>query len=336
MDPTSRHDPDFALLARVFANEATEEDRHEFERWRLADGAREALIARLRTVWDRTGTVSADDVDAHLAEIKARIARRQSQRARGFPAASRPLAWAAALILCVGLAGYLARQRAPSGVGPTAEAPTPVTEVATTRGQRAEVQLSDGSRVTLGVTSRLRYPRNFGETTREVELEGEAYFDVVHDERVPFRVRTSHGVTEDVGTKFAVRAYPGETTARVVVQEGKVAVAPEIILAAGDVARVAAGKSPVVQHGVDVDALLSWTNGHLEFVDVPLRDVAADLARWYDVRVEIPDPALARRTVTASFRDASIGDVLGFIARVLDARIEHRDSTRIIVPRSYR
>src|SRR5262249_18634375 len=157
--------------------------------------------------------------------------------------------------------------------------------MATGRGQRATVQLADGSRVVLGVDSRIRYPRGFGKQGREIDLVGEAYFDVVHDARVPFRVRTPHGVSEDVGTRFAVRAYAGESSARVVVEEGFVAVGHGVTLGAGDLARVTRQAAPHVVHGAPVARLLAWTHGQLNFVNTPLREVVADLRRWYDVTV---------------------------------------------------
>src|SRR5207253_457823 len=87
--------------------------------------------------------------------------------------------------------------------------PVPAREYVTAPGQRLAVSFSDGSRVLLGVASRLRVPRDYGVRTRAVELEGEAYFVVRHDPAHPFLVRTAHGTTEDLGTEFDVRAYRG-------------------------------------------------------------------------------------------------------------------------------
>ena len=86
------------------------------------------------------------------------------------------------------------------------------------------VTLRDGTRLVLWPASRLRIPSDFGLRTRSVELQGEAYFAVVHDASHPFVV-TAHGVvTRDVGTAFDIRAYADDPGVRVAVAEGEVAV----------------------------------------------------------------------------------------------------------------
>lgn len=211
---------------------------------------------------------------------------------------------------------------------------TSLTEVATARGQRATIRLPDGSRVILSVDSRLRYPRDFGARSREVVLEGEAYFDVIHDDRVPFRVRTPHGVSEDIGTRFAVRAYAGELSTHVIVEEGRVGVGHGVTLKAGDVARLTADAPPAVQHGAPVATLLAWTHGQLEFVKIPLGDVLLDIRRWYDVEVALDDPALARWAITASFGAEPARDALETLAHTVDARLERRGALWVLVPKA--
>jgi transmembrane sensor len=326
-------EPDYALIARVFADEATAAEREELEQWIRKSSDHDILVRRLHTVWAQTGVVIEGDAHHALAKIHSRIARRRSAPTRILlrsPYRWQPTAWAAAALVTLGLGSYTLRDRITWQRSATAE---PLTQVATTSGQRATIQLSDGSTVTLSVSSRISYPRNFGGREREVQLEGEAYFDVKHDARVPFRVRTNHGVTEDVGTRFAVRAYRGEAASRVVVAEGKVAIAPHLVISAGDVALVTGTQSPVVEHHADVNRLMSWKDGTLEFVDLPLRDVVRDLERWYGESVKLNDPALGNRTITASFNDAPLSDVVAFIARVVDATVSNKAGSISLTPR---
>ncbi|MGH7357650.1 MAG: FecR family protein [Candidatus Rokuibacteriota bacterium] len=217
----------------------------------------------------------------------------------------------------------------------------------TSVGQRAIVQLTDGTQLTLAPRSRLRYARDFGERSREVHLEGEAYFDVPHDTTRPFRVHTRGVLTEDLGTAFAVTAYPDEATTTVLVASGRVATrrtddaagaatdrvgsaAPRaVVLDRGDLARLSGTGGVLVTRGVDVERHLAWTTGTLVFDSAPLGEVIRTLARWYDLDVRLTDRALAARPLTATFRHEPVSQVLDRIALTLDLRVE-RDGRSVL------
>ena len=97
---------------------------------------------------------------------------------------------------------------------------------ATAAGEREAVTLVDGTRVTLAPTSRLQLPADYGQAGREMTLEGEALFEVMHNAAHPFRVRSGRVVTEDIGTRFAVRAWDNGAAVQVAVVEGRVGVRP--------------------------------------------------------------------------------------------------------------
>jgi ferric-dicitrate binding protein FerR (iron transport regulator) len=135
---------------------------------------------------------------------------------------------------------------------------------------------------------------------REVLLEGEASFEVRHDSLHPFRVRTSRGVIEDVGTRFDVRSYPGDSAFAVIVREGAVSLnepgKPQVVLVAGD--------------------LMS------EFEHVSLAAVAKTLEQAFAGRIMISDSALARRPITARLRGRSMEDALDAIVGAVGASYE--------------
>jgi transmembrane sensor len=237
---------------------------------------------------------------------------------------------AASVVIAVG--GTLAwRARDASRQGASAE-PTP-REFVTTRGQRATIRLADGTRVELGYASTLRV-RPFDRGRRELELQGEAAFDVVHDPSRPFIVRAANAVTEDLGTSFVIRAYPDEQSVRVVVMSGKVAVRPatsagrvgrEAVLGPGQLARLnAAGRLDVVI-GVDTTEYLGWLSERVTYRNARLDEVAADLERTFDVTVRIPDSAVAARRVTIDVPTKSLDDLLDAIAAPYNLR--HRRTT---------
>jgi transmembrane sensor len=215
-------------------------------------------------------------------------------------------------------------------------------EVETEPGQRATVRLADGTRVEVGADSRLRYMPELGGARREVYLEGEAYFDVVHDDRRPFVVHTARAVVRDLGTKFNVRSYADVPAVEVVVAEGAVAVAPgkggdprdSLLLHAGDLGRLEADGKLVARRGVDVGAHLSWMDGRLQLIDVPLREAALRLAHWYGADIRLADSAIATRRYTASLKDETLPQLLDLMALALELRVDRAGDTILLYGKS--
>ncbi|MBA3345891.1 MAG: FecR domain-containing protein [Gemmatimonadales bacterium] len=204
---------------------------------------------------------------------------------------------------------------------------SPMRVVTTPPGQRASFRLPDGTSVMLGVASTLRHPMSFGVGGREVHLEGEAYFEVVHQDGRPFVVRAGDVIAEELGTEFIVRAYPEDRQARVVVREGQVAVraADSSVATAGRVllpgqsGRLDTDGRPVVE-SADTSAYFAWTEGRLVFDDIPLRDALPQLSRWFDLEFLLADSALGQMSLTATFKNQPTADALDLLAASLGMR----------------
>src|SRR6266478_6130011 len=215
--------PSDALLARYVAGECTPAEARELEQWCAASLEHQARLDALRAIWTARRTPRSWDVEG----IWARVRRTMRADARRAPAFGRhlegergrrwlaaPLAAAAVLLLLVGATLAILNSR---------RLPPPMREYATSRGQRGTLQLPDGSRLILAPESRLRIPADFGRGARELSLDGEALFTVVHDSTRPFRVRAKGAVAEDIGTRFDLRAYAEDSLVAVAVAEGVVA-----------------------------------------------------------------------------------------------------------------
>ena len=243
----------------------------------------------------------------------------------------RSTALLAAAAVLLALAGSTLLGRAGNHPPPTADSAA-MRLITTAVGQRAEIRLSDGTRVALGVASRLRLAPDFGERSRDLYLDGTAYFDVVHDSTRPFRVHTSTAVTQDVGTRFVISAYSGNHSTQVVVASGEVTLraahdstSPPVALRAGHLARITPGSDAFVVRSVDPAQYTAWMEGRLVFRDAPLSEVVAELHRWYDVDVRIGDSALASMPLSASFSAESFRETLNVITTVLPLRAVRRD-----------
>ena len=175
-------------------------------------------------------------------------------------------------------------------------------------GQRRTVGLSDGTRVDLSVATTLAHPGEFAQDRRPVTLAGEALFTVRSDSARPFVVNAGHVRVQTTGATFAVRAYPGVASARVVVADGTVRVRPNAgsdtvgrEVRPGQLVRVTRDGVMSRQDGADIERLAAWRAGRIVFTGAPLREVLTELGRWQDVELRIADSVVANRRVTAEF-----------------------------------
>ena len=332
------------VLVRHFSGVATPAEEEALRAWTEADPANAAEARSLRAVWDATGALPPRrDADAAWSKVAARTGigrdardgvipihtRRASPAAAGFR--WRTAALRIAAVLVVGLAAALAV--------PFARDHVLRHTVTTGKGEQLALRLDDGTTVRLGVSSRLSWPRRFGGHARDVRLTGAAYFDVAHDARRPFTVYTPGAVTRVLGTRVTVRDYAGSEPARIAVTDGRVAVLPAraaaadlsnaAILVRGQAAEVPRGRLAVVRTaGEQRD--LAWTRGSIAFSNAPVRDVAAEVSRWYDVDLQVPDPALAARHLSITFDHEPLDTVLQEMAAALNARVERHGLTVIL------
>jgi transmembrane sensor len=331
-------DPDWSLIDRYFSGECTPDEEKAIDEWLSVDPSHARLAASMRRVWSEAAT-PLPEIDERAAWLALNARRAESVRtARAGLAVppsfrlsrTRRVAWhapalAAALVAAVA-AGAAGWWKHAEELRLAAEQPP--REYVTARGQRAEVTLIDGTRVWLSTDSQLQVPQSYGATTRDVTLNGEAYFVVQHDASKPFRVHAGGSVSEDLGTEFDVRAYPGDSEAVVMVASGRVALqradsaaarADATELRRGQRGRLDQSGDVHVENDVDFEGLLAWRNGHLSFEERPLRDVARELERWYDIDIALDDSALANAPLTASFTNQSADQALAIVAGALGA-----------------
>ena len=160
-------------------------------------------------------------------------------------------------------------------------------EASTSYGERKEIRLPDGTQLILNSCSRVCYPDRFADEERRVELEGEGYFRVYHNEKQPFIVNTRHFDVRVLGTCFNVKSYSSDEVVSVDVESGKVQVdLPEAMM------RLRA-KEQILINTVSGEynkrheerAVAVWRRGSLRFNSTPIRDVAKELERMYNCRI---------------------------------------------------
>lgn len=320
-------------LARYLAGEAPPEERAAVEAWVSANPNHRAELERLRAAWKGPAQGAWD-----LDRAWARVAKRLDETQLALPARRRPAAriqtWAlvaAALVIMVG-ATMLWRS--------WSDAVVPVEVVSTVPGQQQTLDLHDGTRITVAPGSKLTIAAGYGDGERRVELSGEAWFEVTHDDAHPFRVYAGGTMTEDLGTEFGVRAFASEPAVRLVVLSGSASLRREgaddsaaATLGANDLATLATdAATPTVTRGVNVAGLVGWLKGEMVFEDSPLDSVTVELARWYGLTFQLADPALGTRRLTATLRIDELDAALEVLGLSLGVRIDRQVDTVILSP----
>jgi transmembrane sensor len=208
--------------------------------------------------------------------------------------------------------------------------------LATGVGIRDSLTLKDGTRVILGPLSSVKIAAGYGASTREVEIRGDAWFDVTHDEKKPFTVRAGDATIVDVGTRFAVRSDAGSGIA-VSVTEGSVSLhganvsaAQAVILQAGDNGLLGKDGHIVTSRGTVNEDDVAWMSGKLVFREAPVTEVISSVRRWYGIELQVSDSALVNRHITATFRGEAPEKMLEVLGLVLGADIERHGDTAVV------
>ena len=184
----------------------------------------------------------------------------------------------------------------------------------TERGDKKEVYLPDGSKITLNAGSELTYPKAFNDSIREVTLTGEAFFDIKRNIHKPFIVHANSLKIRVLGTSFNVKSYNKDKKVETTLVTGKVELIKDketpIILAPSQKAVFHKKKNTVEIEEVNTSDIIAWKKGKLIFDKTPLQEVVVDLERKYNVNININSQKLLNYEYTGTFDNLSIDEVL--------------------------
>lgn len=195
-------------------------------------------------------------------------------------------------------------------------------EVEAPSGSQTRLHLPDGTTVLLNSDSRITYAQDFGVNSREVTLQGEGYFEVAHNQKIPFYVKTEDVQVRVLGTKFNFRDYPEDGEVVVSLIEGKVALKNKIrqeadLVLMPDEQMVLDKKEKVMKkESMNAQAVLQWAEGCLSFDETPLLEVAKILERSYDVEIEFTEESLKELRFYGNFNRTKQGlnDILNALS----------------------
>ena len=206
-------------------------------------------------------------------------------------------------------------------------------------GKRFDLTLSDGTRVYLNSGSTIRYPTYFiNGNKRKVFLEGEAFFEVAHDDNLSFQVNTNEIDVTVYGTKFNVASYPEDSGASVVLVSGSVALSAKeqdpanILLEPGFRGTFNGTNKTFAAEKVDTSIYTSWLQGELVFRNVPFQNILRKLERQYNVVIINNNQKLGDETFNATIETdrETIEQVFEYFNRIHDIEYETLNNKIII------
>ncbi|MGD9557641.1 MAG: FecR family protein [Mangrovibacterium sp.] len=221
------------------------------------------------------------------------------------------------LVGCAGIVAFLGLDQKPSS-GDISQAL--YTTVSTAGGQRSRIILPDSSVVWLDAETSLSYNTDFAAERRDVQLSGQAFFDVMPNEKIPFCVHVNDFHVKVRGTRFDVSAFPADQTIDVVLEAGSVELLRDgdqsfsRILKPGEKAAFDTGTGKTVVERVDVYRYTSWKDGLLIFKDTPMDEVLKKLARWYNIQIEVKDPRINSLLFNATIINEDVDEIFDLIA----------------------
>ena len=219
------------------------------------------------------------------------------------------------------------------------KAPDSVLFYKTAYGEKKIITLSDNTKIWLNAGSQLRIDERYGQESREVYLTGEALFDVIHDELLPFIVHTDKYEVKDLGTVFNVKAYPDEEQSETALIEGEIEIqvknsTKKIFLSTPNQKAVIniSDENPVRENEKEIPVLVveptikllpvsynqkdnviietAWAQNRLEIVNENFYEMKEKLERWFNVKISIKDSSAGQYPFTATFRNEDIQQVL--------------------------
>lgn len=190
-------------------------------------------------------------------------------------------------------------------------------EISNADGKHSKIKLPDGSIVYLGGGSKFKYAKNFDGEKRDVTLDGEAFFDVVHKAQ-PFVVKSGDITTVVLGTSFNVRAYLAEHKVAVTVQSGKVGVMasvhgkPQLVkyLVKDEEININTQNGIYTFNNTDASAVSSWINNEFVFYNTTYREIATSLEHHYGVKVRFTEQDLGNVRLTAKLKGMTLSDAM--------------------------
>ncbi|MDR6786591.1 transmembrane sensor [Pedobacter africanus] len=307
------------LLAKKMTGELSADESAEFNKLISVNKSYRAEYEQLKDYWAQEAR-TYPNMQGILAEIKEQAGITQQQ--------TRSYAWigrtAAILFLTISAVFayrfFLSKEK-------FNETTVSWKEVKASSGQVLKLTLADGSRITLNSESGIRYPEVFSGQSREVHLDGEAYFDVAEDHDHPFILHTQEMDIRVLGTAFNVKSYKNDPVKEATLFRGSIEVNlpglqdKKLKLKPADKIKINGsayelGKMAYYNAGDQNSMEILWMDNQLAFKNESLESIAHSMARRYGLKMIFNNPATKKLKFSGSFEKETISEALNSLQTV--------------------
>lgn len=349
---------DSQFLIRVIRSEVSPEENEYFLSWLSESEQNKEEFGNLVLVWDladQSKISSIPDTGEQWIEIQKQISEANpveelipphsvqiTQSSKFIQREAHQLhktdyAWlfraAAVIIISLGLFYFIqlgSNYKQPQIMSSAEQSNPTLYELVTQKGERKTFPLADGSIVYLNSGSKLTYPKIFAESTREIEIEGEAYFTVSQDKERPFVVKSGKMITEVTGTEFNVRYRNNKVN--VVVAKGSVKTfninSNQVFdLSKGQMISFSERLGFSSPKRVNLNHYLAWRNNKFSFERTPLKDVMDEIERYYNIKVSCSAEGDRSKLLTGIFDTDSLDQIFSIISLTLDVNIDYKGNS---------
>ncbi|MEO6136350.1 MAG: FecR family protein [Ginsengibacter sp.] len=206
--------------------------------------------------------------------------------------------------------------------------------ISTPRGGQYQLILTDGTKVWLNAASSLRFPANFVGKERQVELVGEAYFEVAHHAEKPFIVKLPNMEVEVLGTHFNINSYEDESTIKATLLEGSIKINQQggsNFLKPGQQAEVNKTGDIKIIKKVDIESVIAWKNEKFQFDRADIKTIMRQIERWYDVDVEY-EANISTHFGGSISRNVNLSQVLNIMQQTQKVKFKVEGQKVIVMP----
>ena len=191
------------------------------------------------------------------------------------------------------------------------------------KGVKSTIELADGSKIWLNADSKIQYPAVFNGNSREVYLNGEAFFDIAKNPAKPFIIHLANGTVRVLGTSFNIKAYDGEPVIETSVSTGKVAFIPKLKNRQADTIFLMPNNKVVYQvsdEKILTSATISaedkaWTEGKMVFRSMLFAEIGVELERNFGKQVVFIDEETKNYRLTGSFQNNTLSEILYYLSK---------------------
>jgi len=318
-----------SLIKKYLAGHCNQEEIAEIELW-YATLDKEQII--------EVGNIEKRDIEARIWEnLKENLEAKDNNKSRLLIwKRFAPISAAASIILVISIGLYLFGNKFNSKEtfsSKNAKVEKTKTDFSNQTASIQIIVLPDGSRVSLKPLSKIKYLNNFTKGTREVSLEGEAFFDVVKNPKKPFIVYARHISTTVLGTSFTIRAFSSQDNITVSVKTGKVmvseleggkqkqkSISKNLILTPNQQAVFITSEKIFKKELVEIPIAL--INQRMVFEEKPVNEVFEAFNKYYGIRIKYDAELLKKCTMTASFYNETFYEKLEMLCKILGATYE--------------